>query len=187
MSLPWIASALCSVALTKSTTATAFCDDNDDRDFIAKIKAKLEASTLSDFTKTDSMEALLSKLGNSAQTVFDSGIPTNFSYGFFAGYVSGLALKKIGRAASVTLGVGFLTLQALAYNGYVDVNHEKISKEVEKILDRNQDGKVDAEDLKGVIEEIRKVAEHGLGGGEGGLAVSGGGFGLGFYGGLRSG
>lgn len=141
-----------------------------------------------------SVDALLSKLGSQAQLAINSGIPTNFSYGFFAGYVSGLALKKIGKAASITFGLGFLALQTLAYHGYIDVNHEKISKEVERVLDRNQDGKVDQVDLRNIIEEIRKVAEFGLGGGEeedgsGGskLAVSGGGFGLGFYGGLRSG
>jgi len=78
-------------------------------------------------------------------------------------------------------------MQTLAYQGYIVVNHEKISKEVENILDRNNDGKVDVEDLKGVIEDVRKVAEHGLGFSQGGLAVSGGGFGLGFYGGLKSG
>ncbi|KAL7506277.1 hypothetical protein ACHAXN_003573 [Cyclotella atomus] len=182
-SLPWMSSAIYSTALTVTTSTIALCDNdgsnNDDPDFISKIKSKLES--------TESMDAILSTLGSSAQYIFDSGIPTNLSYGFFAGYISGLALKKLGRIASVSLGMAFLGLQSLAYSGYIDVNHQKIAGEVEKLLDRNQDGKVDVEDVKGVIEEVRKVAEYGLGSGEGGLAVSGGGFGLGFYGGLRSG
>lgn len=80
-------------------------------------------------------------------------------------------------------------MQALAYQGYIDVNHQKIAGEVEKLLDRNKDGKVDAEDLKGVIDDVRKVAGYGLesSGKEGELLVSGSGFSLGFYGGLRSG
>lgn len=181
-----MASALCSTALTTTTTTSiALCDS--DEDFITKIKSKIESSYLSDTSKSDSMEVLLSTVGASAQSVFDSGIPTNLSYGFFAGYVSGLALKKIGRVASVSLGLGFLGLQALAYQGYIVVDHAKIAGEVERILDRNKDGRVDVEDLRGLIEDVRRVAEHGLGSVEGGLAVSGGGFGLGFYGGLRSG
>lgn len=185
-SLPRMSSALYSTALTVTTSTIALCDNDgsknndDDQDFISKIKSKLESSELP-------IDDLLSTLGSSAQSIFDSGIPTNLSYGFFAGYISGLALKKLGRIASVSLGMAFLGLQSLAYAGYIDVNHQKIAGEVEKILDRNQDGKVDVEDVKNVIEEVRKVAEYGLGSGEGGLAVSGGGFGLGFYGGLRSG
>lgn len=183
-SMPLISSALYSTALTLSTTTIVLCDNGDDQDFISKIKSKIESSS---FASPESIDALLSTIGASAQSIFDSGIPTNLSYGFFAGYISGLALKKIGRIASISLGMGFLAMQTLAYKGYIDVNHQKIAGEVEKLLDRNNDGKVDVEDLKGVIEDMQKVAEHNLGTGEGGLAVSGGGFGLGFYGGLRSG
>ena len=96
----------------------------------------------------------------------------------------------------------------MAYNGYIDVNHERLRKEVEAILDRNGDGKVDTEDLERVVEEVKKVVgfgllddneeeesgkEEGEGGGEGGKKIKakamagGGGFGLGFLGGLRSG
>ena len=98
-------------------------------------------------------------------------------------------------------------LQVMAYNGYIDVNHERLRKEVEGILDRNGDGKVDTEDLERVVEEVKKVVGFGLlddsdneeesdkeeEGGEGGKKIKakavagGGGFGLGFLGGLRSG
>eukprot|EP00956_Cyclotella_meneghiniana_P000047 scaffold108_cov23-Cyclotella_meneghiniana.AAC.3 len=178
-------------ALTVSTTTTmTFCESNDDdQDFISKIKSTIESSS-SSLTSPETMNALLSAIGSMAQSAFDSGVPTNLSYGFFAGYVSGLALKKLGRIASVSLGFAFLGLQGLAYSGYIDVNHDKIAYEVEKILDRNKDGKVDVEDIKGVIDDVKSVAGYGLENGgkkEGELLVSGSGFGLGFYGGLRSG
>ena len=122
----------------------------------------------------------------------------HLSYGFFAGYLSGLALKKFGRIASLTLGMGFVMLQTLAYHGYIDVNHEKVARQVEEILDRNGDGVVDSEDIKSVVEELRKVVGFGIldddeedsekeGNGKIKAIAGGGGFGLGFLGGLRSG
>ena len=94
----------------------------------------------------------------------------------------------------------------MAYNGYIDVNHDKLGRQIEEILDRNGDGKVDTEDLERVVEEVKRVVGFGLlddneededgkeeEGGEGGKKIKakamagGGGFGLGFLGGLRSG
>jgi FUN14 family len=44
------------------------------------------------------------KAGSTVQSGLDSGIPTQLSYGFISGYCSGLALKKIGKAAGVIFG-----------------------------------------------------------------------------------
>jgi uncharacterized membrane protein (Fun14 family) len=200
------------------TPNTSFCsnnnssNNNDDEDFITKIKSKIDSSTLpttllDNLSNNQQLRSTLSTLQQSLQTIFDTGIPTQLSYGFIAGYLSGYTLKKIGRVASLTFGVGFVMLQVMAYNGYIDVNHERLRKEVEGILDRNGDGKVDTEDLERVVEEVKKVVGFGLlddsdneeesdkeeEGGEGGKKIKakavagGGGFGLGFLGGLRSG
>jgi len=70
------------------------------------------------------------------------------------------------------------------------VHHEKLQEEVEGLLDRNQDGVVDAEDLRRVLGDVKKVAGFGLEDNDNNdakLMASGGGFGLGFWGGLRSG
>ena len=135
------------------------------------------------------------------------GVPmANLSYGFLAGYASGYSLKKVGRLACAALGLSFLGLQALSRLGYVDVRHDRLKEAVEGLLDRNGDGIVDAEDLRECAEGARRIAGFGIvdddrgkkdgkgGGGEGGGAVgdggayaSAGGFGLGFYGGLRYG
>jgi len=182
---------------TTATTETplALCDsnnnennnDHDDEDFVTKIKSKIESQSFPDLQNNDTLKMVATALGSQISTAISSGIPTDLSYGFFAGYFSGLALKKIGKVASVTLGMSFLALQTLAYHGYIDVHHEKLQKEVEELLDRNNDGVVDGDDLKMVLHEIKKVAGFGLEDNNKNLLASGGGFGMGFLGGLRSG
>ena len=196
---------------TTNNTATTLCsnnnnssssNNNDDEDFLSKVKAKINSQSITDLSSllptstTNIMDNLLNTIATSTQHALNSGIPTNLSYGFFAGYLSGFALKKIGRVASLSLGVGFVILQTLAYQGYIDVNHDKLATEVERVLDRNGDGVVDGEDLRSVVEELRGVVGFGIAAGEGNnkddddeikAIAGGGGFGMGFLGGLRSG
>jgi len=175
------------MALCDSNNNDSNKNNNDDEDFITKIKSKIDSQSFPDLQNNDTLQMVATALGSQISTAISSGIPIDLSYGFFAGYFSGLALKKIGKVASVTLGMSFLALQTLAYHGYIDVHHEKLQKEVEEMLDRNNDGVVDGEDLKMVLHEIKKVAGFGLEDNNKNLLASGGGFGLGFLGGLRSG
>ncbi|KAK1739961.1 FUN14 family protein [Skeletonema marinoi] len=198
------AAAAASAARTNETPALCSnnSNSNDDEDFISKVKAKINSQSIAELSSSlpasMNMDELLSTIGSQAQLALNSGIPTNLSYGFFAGYLSGFALKKIGRAASLTFGVGFVILQTLAYQGYVDVNHDKLAKQIEGVLDRNGDGVVDGEDLRSVVDELRRVVGFGIEAGkeedEDGrnddqvkALAGGGGFGMGFLGGLRSG
>ncbi len=165
-------------------------NNNNDDDFISKIKSKFESQNFSLENlplplDNETLASIASSLGTQISSAVSTGIPTDVSYGFFAGYLSGLALKKIGKVASLTLGITFLGLQSLAYAGYIDVHHDKLQKQVEEMLDRNKDGVVDSDDLRSVIEEVRKVAGFGLE--DTNLVAKTGGFGLGFWGGLRSG
>lgn len=175
------------------STAAALCEDGGDDDLVARIKSKMASASLDAagaLGGSVALDAAAAALGRRVSDAVASGVPTDVSYGFFAGYFSGLALKKVGRLASVTLGAGFLALQTLAYYGYIDVHHEKLQKQVEGILDRNNDGVVDADDLKAVLLDAKRVAGFGLENDEGNnkkLIASGGGFGMGFWGGLRSG
>jgi uncharacterized membrane protein (Fun14 family) len=113
------------------------------------------------------------------QSAIDSGIPNQISYGFVCGFSSGYALKKIGRAASIVFGMGFMTLQALSYTGYVTVNHGAIKSDVESALDVNDDGIVDGEDMNAIKDKVMDVLTFNMAGGSG--------FGTGFLGGFRSG
>lgn len=172
-------------------------DNADDEDFISQIKSKVEASTnlIQNNLEMAALDSIATYLGSQISSSLSSGIPTNISYGFFAGYFSGLALKKIGKVASITLGAGFLALQTLAYHGYIDVHHDKLQKDVGRLLDKDHNGVVDAKDLKRVLGEVKKVAGFGIvndddddedDNGNMSMVASGGGFGMGFLGGLRS-
>jgi uncharacterized membrane protein (Fun14 family) len=118
-------------------------------------------------------------LGETFQAGIDSGIPTQLSYGFISGYCSGYALKKVGKTAAVVFGFGFMSLQTLSYYGYVKVDHGQIRKDVENLLDLNDDGRIDGKDGEMAYSQLMKVLQFNLPGGTG--------FAAGFAGGLRSG
>ena len=189
-----LALAVTASSLTATLSPPAGCESSEpgnNDEVLARIKSKLasQASRASEFLRdSEVVDAALSSVGSSLSAAISSGIPTDLSYGFMAGYLSGFALKKVGRVASVTLGLSFLALQSLAYAGYIDVNHDRMQRQVEELLDRNGDGKVDGEDLRGILEDVKKVAGHGVDDGRVENAAAGaGGFGLGFVGGLRAG
>jgi uncharacterized membrane protein (Fun14 family) len=127
----------------------------------------------------DIWHALAVSAGDTLQAGIDSGIPTQLSYGFISGYCSGYALKKVGRTAAVVFGLGFMSLQTLSYYGYVKVDHGQIRKDVESLLDLNQDGKVDRSDGELAYDKLMSVLQFNLPGGSG--------FAAGFVGGIRSG
>lgn len=77
------------------------------------------------------------------------------------------------------LGLSFLGLQTLANFGYINVDHTQISNDFNKVLDRNNDGKVDQEDAAIVYEQTVNALQLNI--------PAGGGFAAGFLGGLRSG
>ena len=155
------------------TTTITLCEDknDDDDDILAKLKQVVNS--------TFDVDSFGHTLGSNAQEVIDSGVPTQISYGFICGYSSGFALKKIGKVASVILGLGFVTLQSLSYAGYIEVDHGKLKKEVENVLDLNNDGKLDDQDASSAYNKIMEVLQFNMSGGSGFVA--------GFVGGLRSG
>jgi hypothetical protein len=84
-------------------SAATFCAPNkkDDSSVMDKLTKAISGNTDS---LNASLDELASSLGNQLQGALDSGIPTQLSYGFVSGYCSGLALKKVGRAAAVVFG-----------------------------------------------------------------------------------
>lgn len=57
-------------------------------------------------------------------------------FGFVAGFVAGAALRFLGRLAAITIGLGFLLLQTLAYLGYVQVDWYRIKQDVSPVLEQ---------------------------------------------------
>lgn len=49
------------------------------------------------------------------QGALDSGIPTHLSYGFVSGFCSGYALKKVGKAVSVVLGMEVYVMPVVVF------------------------------------------------------------------------
>ena len=77
------------------------------------------------------------------------------------------------------LGLGFMTLQTLAYKGYIQIDHGKLKEEMYNMMDFNKDGQIDLDDGQIALQEILKVLQYGV--------PSGSGFGAGFISGIRSG
>ncbi|CAJ1352867.1 unnamed protein product [Effrenium voratum] len=87
------------------------------------------------------------------------------------GACSGFALKKAGKVAAGVFGTLFLLQQALAYQGYVTVNWEKVEKDMTAVLDLNKDGKFDAADVNTGYMKVLKVCENNTAGLSGGFAA----------------
>lgn len=75
-------------------------------------------------------------------------ITGQIGFGFLMGYTSGFCLKKLSKVFAVVIGGFYISLQFLAYDGYVSLNVDKIEKDFNKAWDLNKDGKVDIEDAK---------------------------------------
>lgn len=51
------------------------------------------------------------------------------------GYCSGFALKKVGKALAVVVGLGFVAVQGAVYGGYLNVDWAKIKADGFKKID----------------------------------------------------
>ena len=106
-------------------------------------------------------------------------ILSNLSFGAVMGYCSGTAMKKVGKALAVVIGIGFIGLQSAASAGYIEVDWHKISGGIVAKMDVTGDGKVDTEDVKAYWKKIRGVLTN--------KVPAAGGFSLGFMYGVKSG
>lgn len=88
-------------SFTGSAATLCAPDKKDDSSVMDKLTKAISGDTQS---LNASLDEFASMLGNQFQGALDSGIPTQLSYGFVSGYCSGLALKKVGRAAAVVFG-----------------------------------------------------------------------------------
>ena len=53
-----------------------------------------------------------------------------------------------------------MAMQTLGYSGYIKVDHERIQKDVEGLMDLNKDGVVDEEDGKQALDKLKIFREH---------------------------
>ncbi len=81
---------------------------------------------------------------------------------------------QLGRVLACAVGGVFVGLQVLAYHGYTVVNYEKIEEDVTKLLDVNNDGKIDINDAESLFNNVNKVVGYNMpsgGGFVGGLVL----------------
>ncbi len=58
-------------------------------------------------------------------------------FGAVAGFAVGYALKKLGKLAAVALGLVFILIQTLAYQGFLTVNWGEVQARVDPLLERD--------------------------------------------------
>lgn len=56
------------------------------------------------------------------------------TFGVIAGFVAGYAFKKLGKLVALALGVLFITLQLLAFQGFVTINWGEVQAKVDPLL-----------------------------------------------------
>eukprot|EP00753_Platysulcus_tardus_P020954 PLAT8487.1.p1 GENE.PLAT8487.1~~PLAT8487.1.p1 ORF type:complete len:259 (+),score=105.23 PLAT8487.1:28-777(+) len=98
-------------------------------------------------------------------------------FGTVAGFTGGYALKQVGKAAALAVGMTFCLVQGLAYAGYVKVHWKKVQNDTMRFLDTDNDGKLTRRDLKNYWRKLVKVMSFNM--------PSSAGFGIGLYLGLR--
>mmetsp|Transcript_27977 Transcript_27977/g.41321 ORF Transcript_27977/g.41321 Transcript_27977/m.41321 type:complete len:124 (+) Transcript_27977:76-447(+) len=104
---------------------------------------------------------------------------SKLSFGAVAGYTSGYATKKIGKAAAFVAGVGFIIFQSLAVAGYIDIDWLKIKDDAVKSIDTDGDGELTTKDIKNYWRKFKSIMTSKL--------PDAGGFSLGFLYGVRHG
>uniref|UniRef100_A0A0G4GIR2 EF-hand domain-containing protein n=1 Tax=Chromera velia CCMP2878 TaxID=1169474 RepID=A0A0G4GIR2_9ALVE len=121
----------------------------------------------------------LNELGDLNQQVWDN--PTlgveKVGTGMIFGFISGYTMRQALKTAALVAGVGFVSLQLLAYNGYIKIEWKKFEKEVYSKFDLDGDGDLTNKDFEIAKAKVLKVLTWGL--------PSATGFGLGFVMGLK--
>eukprot|EP00584_Thalassiosira_punctigera_P007664 CAMPEP_0172528126 /NCGR_PEP_ID=MMETSP1067-20121228/2619_1 /TAXON_ID=265564 ORGANISM="Thalassiosira punctigera, Strain Tpunct2005C2" /NCGR_SAMPLE_ID=MMETSP1067 /ASSEMBLY_ACC=CAM_ASM_000444 /LENGTH=137 /DNA_ID=CAMNT_0013311989 /DNA_START=116 /DNA_END=529 /DNA_ORIENTATION=+ len=102
----------------------------------------------------------------------------NLTFSSFMGYCSAFTAKTIGKGVVFMAGLGFMTLQGLAYTGFIDVNWKNVEKSVVKKIDADNDGEITEKDLKLYWQKLKTILTNNI--------PDASGFGLGFMFGLRA-
>jgi len=66
------------------------------------------------------------------QTVFP--FVEQLGFGAVAGFAAGFALKKVGKLVAIAVGLIFVTVQVLAYLGFVSINWTAVQSSVDPLL-----------------------------------------------------
>lgn len=82
--------------------------------------------------------------------------------GGFMGFLSGYALKYVGKLAAIVVGTGFVALQVAQYKGLIDIDFGVVEAEVTKVLDADGDGELTSKDLVIWWRQLKGILTHSL-------------------------
>ena len=160
--------------LSFTTTCEAARDEEFKNKLFQSVKSSIAFEKLQGILPPGMVDATADIVSNAV----DSGAAGQLGYGFMMGYSSGYCVKKVSKMIAFVVGGMFMALQALAYNGYANLDQEKIKNDVEKVMDLNRDGKIDHQDAKIAIERLNGALSFNM--------PAGGGFTAGLLMGLKS-
>ncbi|CAG8435895.1 680_t:CDS:2 [Funneliformis caledonium] len=72
----------------------------------------------------------------------------DITFGSILGFCTGFLFKKIGKMVAIAVGIGFVFLQYMAYQGFVTIHWQRINNAFTQEMDVDQDGHVTARDTK---------------------------------------
>ena len=87
---------------------------------------------------------------------------SKISFGSVLGYCSGTAAKKIGKAIAITVGLVYMAVQSASYSGYLQVDWDKVEKDVVQSIDTDGDGKFTEKDLKVYWEKLKRILTYNI-------------------------
>ncbi|CAK0782661.1 hypothetical protein CVIRNUC_005856 [Coccomyxa viridis] len=89
-------------------------------------------------------------------------IMANLGFSGAVGLATGLALRAVGQAVAIALGILFIIIQGGAYLGFVEVKWATVHREVIRRLDINRDGTFDATDFKSLLASSLAILSQGV-------------------------
>lgn len=123
------------ITLLLLSSNVVLCEEkNDKADILDMLSTKRKESLPdTDFRNIKKMlpDDIYERVTKSTHEAIESGAVGKVGYGFLMGYSSGFCLKKVSKVAAFIIGGVFVTIQALSYNGFLEVNYDKIRSDVE--------------------------------------------------------
>eukprot|EP00389_Voromonas_pontica_P004807 GDKH01007136.1.p1 GENE.GDKH01007136.1~~GDKH01007136.1.p1 ORF type:complete len:181 (-),score=20.10 GDKH01007136.1:64-606(-) len=82
--------------------------------------------------------------------------------GAIFGMLSGYTFRHAFRAVALLAGIGFVSVQALAYQGYITVDWKRLEKDTKAVLDLDKDGELTEKDVQRGMKDLQKVLTWGM-------------------------
>eukprot|EP00469_Lotharella_globosa_P006679 CAMPEP_0167787204 /NCGR_PEP_ID=MMETSP0111_2-20121227/9269_1 /TAXON_ID=91324 /ORGANISM="Lotharella globosa, Strain CCCM811" /LENGTH=176 /DNA_ID=CAMNT_0007678773 /DNA_START=109 /DNA_END=639 /DNA_ORIENTATION=- len=97
-----------------------------------------------------------------AMKMFLVHVSKQLTLGGISGVCAGYATKTVAKQVAYGIGLFFIGVQILAYNGIITVPWENVEKKLKEAADLDGDGDVDADDLLIVWKKVKHVLSYGL-------------------------